>query len=433
MARTIGRLTAQEVDALPPRNTPYADGGNLYLDVHGSGARSWVFIFRWEGKQRTAGGGKAGRGGVSLKDARRWAAEGRALLDRQPPVDPRTVWRAPTKVSVLTFAEAAKNYIILHEDSWKSAEQPRQWRSTIDAYCEPLLNLPVDEIDTQAVLKALTPIWARVPETASRVRARIETIIDFAKPDDELRPNPARWRGHLAKKLPNPKLAGKRVRRNGVVVKVERDHLAALDYKDAPDFARRLRAENSVLSRALEFVLLTAARSGEALGATWDEMDFETRTWTIPPARLKTGKKTRKAHSVPLSDRAIVALGELRTISTSDFVFPSRIHGQPLRPHALRMLLRQLGYTDLTVHGLRSTLRDWTGDCTSFPREIAEQALGHAIGGVEAAYRRGSGLERRRELMAQWAAYCESSPGDPAPNVLPFESRSGGERGLARG
>jgi integrase len=424
MAKMIGRLTALEVDSLPPRSTPYADGGNLYLDVQLSGARSWVFIFRWEGKQRTMGGGKAGRLGVSLKDARRWAAEGRALLDRQPPIDPRTIWRAPTKPSVLTFAEAAKSYRALHEHLWRNAEHARQWRSTVETYCKPLLKLPIDEIDTQAVLAVLTPIWPRIPETASRVRGRIETIIDFAKADDELRPNPARWRGHLAKKLPNPKLAGKHVTRDGVAVRVERDHLAALAYTDAPDFARRLRAEGGILARALELAVLTAARSDEVLGATWREVDFDSQTWTIPPERLKTGKKTRKPHVVPLSDRAIAVLEEARAVASSDFIFPSHIRGQPLRANALRMLLQQrMGFAGLTVHGFRSTFRDWCGDETNFPREVAEQALGHAVGGVEGAYRRGDALSRRRLLMNAWADYCGSPPGDNAGNVVPLKAR----------
>ena len=255
--------------------------------------------------------------------------------------------------------------------------------------------------------------------------AEIETIIDFGKHDDELRPNPARWRGHLARKLPNPKLAGKHIKQGGELVKVERGHLAALDYKDAPEFAQRLRAEEGVLERALEFVLLTGARSGEVLGATWDETDFRTRTWTIPPARLKTGRKTRKPHVVPLSSRAMAILQELRTISTSEFVFPSRIGGQPLRANALRMLLRDLGYAGLTVHGFRSTFRDWCGDETNFPREVAEQALGHAVRGVEGDYRRMDALSKRRLLMDAWAAYCKSSPGSSAPNVLTFEIASG--------
>ena len=425
MARVIGRLAAAEVDSLPPRSTPYSDGGNLYLDVQGSGARSWVFIFRWEGKQRTVGGGKAGKGGVSLKDARRWASEGRALLARKPPIDPRTIWRTPTKPSVVTFAEAAKRYRALHEHLWKNSEHARQWRSTVDTYCKPLLKLPIDLIDTQAVLGVLTPIWPRIPETASRVRGRIETIIDFAKPDDELRPNPARWRGHLSKKLPNPKLAGKRVKRNGVVVKVERGNHAALDYKDAPDFARRLRSETGILARALELAVLTAARSDEVLGATWREIDFDSRTWTIPPERLKTGKKTRKPHVVPLSDSAVAVLEEVRAIASSDFIFPSHIRGQPLRANALRMLLQQrMGYAGLTVHGFRSTFRDWAGDETNFPREVAEQALGHVVSGVEGAYRRGDALEKRRELMTAWADYCASSRGDQAGNVVPFELKA---------
>ena len=295
--KAIGRLTARQVDSVVLKPGLHSDGGNLYLRVGKDGNQSWAFVYRYGGRQREAGLGKAGgKGGVILGSARREAAKGRALLEQKPPVDPLTVWRAPPDTPVPTFAQAAKDYIALHGPGWRNVKHAQQWRNTLANYCKPLMKRPVDQIGTEDVLACLRPIWRRAPETASRLRGRIETILDFAKTDDEMRPNPARWKGHLANKLPNPKEIGKRVKRAGVVETVERGHFAALPYANIPAFVERLRAESGVAARGLEFLLLTAARTGEALGAKWAEIDLCARTWTIPPARLKTGKKTRKPY-----------------------------------------------------------------------------------------------------------------------------------------
>ena len=346
---------------------------------------------------------------------------------QDPMIDPLTVWRALAGSSIPTFAKAVENYLALHGPLW-NREHARQWRVTVDTYCKPLLKLPVDQIDTAAVLKVLTPIWSQIPETASRIRGRIETILDFAKLDEDTKPNPARWRGHLAKKLPNPKEAGKTIERDGVDVRVPRNNFAALPYASVPTFAARLRAEEGVAARALEFLLLTVARSGEALGAKWSEMDFDARTWTIPVERLKTGKKTKRPHRVPLTARALAILEEMRAIASNSFVFPGRFAARPLTGKALLLLLTQrLGYDGLTVHGLRSSFRDYVGEETEFSGELAEFALAHIVRGVEGKYRRGDALEKRRKLMDAWAAYCESPPPSDetaADNVLLFESIS---------
>ena len=375
-----------------------------------------MFIYRFGGKQREAGLGKAGKNAVTLANAREQARKGRELLDQRPSVDPLTVWRPTHATSVRTFAEAAAAYIALHEPGWRSSTHARQWRETINAYCKPLLNVPVDQIDAQMVRRALEPVWLRIPETGSRLRGRIEMIIDFAKSDDDLKPNPARWRGGLRGKLPAPKRLG------------NRRHSTALPYADVPEFVRRLRAETSVVARAIEFVLLTATRSGEARGAQWSEIDEHAATWTIPWRRLKTGDRTREPFLVPLSGRTLELLGEMRAVASSAFIFPGRYAmSQPLSAAAfLQFVKREMGMT-VTLHGFRSSFRDWAGDETNFSRETCEAALGHVVGGVEGAYRRSDALAKRRLLMDAWAAYCDSPPpGDEnaADNVLSFETRS---------
>jgi integrase len=421
MGKTIGRLTAQQVDSLPPRSTPYSDGGNLYLDVKPTGARSWVFIFRWEKKQRYAGLGKAGRGGVPLKDARQRAAAGRAMLNLKPPADPRTLWKAEEKTETLTFGQAAEKYIVSREPSWKGGKSAQQWRNTIKDHCQPLLDRPVDGITAAEVRQALEKIWSKIPETASRVRARIEAIIDYGKPENELKPNPARWRGGLKGKLPAPKDLGKRNRKTGELIGLT--HFAAMAYADVPAFVRRLRAEEGVAPRALETLLLTASRTAEIIGAKWSEIDFVARTWTVPIARLKTGKKTQKPHIVPLADRVVEIFDEMGEIRSSAYVFPGSRDNAPLGDMALLRVLRRMGYADLTVHGFRSSFRDFSGDQTHAAREVCEAALGHLVLGVEGAYRRGDALGKRRELMDAWANFCTSAPGDDAANVLRFESK----------
>ena len=331
MAKTIGRLTHQLVGSAALEPGLYGDGGNLYLrvgkDVVGKdgvvkdGGRSWVFVYRHNGKQRELGLGRAGKrkGAVSLADARAAAKKGRAMLDQQPPIDPRTVWRAQPKASARTFAQAAKDYIAEKERGLEERQAISQWRHTIKVYCQPLHDTPVDQIGVEDLRSILTPIWQRAPETASRVRVRIAAIIDHAMPVDSIQPNPALL---LAKRFAKVKEAGKLDRKTGKIV--PRGNFAALPHRDAPAFVARLREMDSVAARGLEFLLLCASRTGEVIGAKWSEIDLDAGLWVIPPERLKVGKRTRRSHVVPLSTRALAILEEMREIRVSDFVFPGR-------------------------------------------------------------------------------------------------------------
>lgn len=262
---------------------------------------------------------------------------------------------------------------------------------TLARYAAPLWNKPIDEIDTTAVLSVLQPIWGRIPETASRVRGRIEAVLDYAKAHGlRTGENPAAWRNHLALILPKRQ-------------KLSRQHHAAMAYRDVPDFLVRIREHESVAAVALEFVILTAARSGEVRGARWKEIDLKTKTWAIPAHRMKSGN----LHRVPLCNRAITILERMASIKLGEYIFPGQRRGRPLSNAALEMALRRNGGGDSTVHGMRSAFRDWCGNETHFPREIAEQALAHVTGGaVELAYRRSDALEKRRALMSAWADFC---------------------------
>ena len=428
MAKTIGRLTHQLVGSAALEPGLYGDGGNLYLrvgkDVVGEdgvvkdGGRSWVFVYRHDGKQRELGLGRAGKrkGAVSLADARAAAKKGRAMLDQQPSVDPRTVWRAQPKASARTFAEAAKDYIAEKEAGWKNAKHISQWRHTIKVYCQPLHDTPVDQIGVEDVRSILTPIWQRAPETASRVRVRIAAIIDHAMPVDSMQPNPALL---LAKRFAKVKEAGKLDRKTGKIV--PRGNFPALPHRDAPAFVARLREMDSVAARGLEFLLLTASRTGEVIGAKWSEIDLDAGLWVIPPERLKIGKRTRRSHVVPLSTRALAILEEMREIRVSDFIFPGRFDHAPLHDLALLEVVKRLEPAQ-TAHGLRSTFRDWVGERRTSPtssrslRWATSSAASKAVTGA-----------RRRSIGAAllWALGTPIWPGRPpadgaADNILPF-------------
>jgi integrase len=359
-------------------------------------------MYTWRGKQREAGLGSAGKGGVSLKAARDKAAEGRALL--KAGVDPIAEWSKPDGEEVPTFGKAADDFLEAHAGGWRNDKHTAQWVMTLTRYCEPIRNTPVDAIDTEAVLSVLKPLWTRAPETASRLRGRIETVLDAAKARGHINrneANPARWRGHLDKLLPKR-------------AKLTRGHHAAMPYADIPAFVASLRERPAIGARALEFCILTATRSGEARAACWDEIDFDGKVWTIPAARTKAARE----HRIPLSDRALALLREMEAARTGDYVFPGRRPGRPLSGMAFEMLLRRIN-SPYTAHGFRSSFRDWAGNETHFPRELAEHALAHAVGDMsERAYRRSDALMRRRELMDAWAWYCD---GDAGENVLTFK------------
>jgi integrase len=300
----------------------------------------------------------------------------------------------PAKVGRPTFGQVADDFLAAKQTEWRNAKHRAQWEMTLRRYCMPLRSRPVDMIDTAAVLEVLQAIWGRVPETASRLRGRIETILDAARARGLIghhEANPARWRGHLDKLLPKRQ-------------KLTRGHHAAMPFADVPQFVTDLRQRDALAALALEFTILTAARTSETLGARWDEINFEHRIWTVPAVRMKGGR----AHRVPLSGRALAILTALDTARTGEYVFPGQRPDKPLSGMAMEMMLRRMKLDGVTVHGFRSSFRDWCGEVSTFPREVAEAALAHVAGDqTERAYRRGDALEKRRALMEAWAAYCE--------------------------
>jgi integrase len=377
--------------------------------VSHAGARSWVFIFRWNGKSREAGLGKAGKGGISLGEARRRAEEGRGLLRQKPPINPLTVWRSSNDVRSRTFREAVEAHLTRNERAWKNDKHRAQWRSTLLGsadlnYCKKILDLPCEQITTRNVLDVLAPIWGRAPETASRLRGRIEVVLDAERAlrvgkgdaNDSAWRNPAQWRGNLEPLLPKKTKQAKALGLGG--------HFVAMVYQEVPGLMARLKADSGIVARALEFLILTATRTGEVLGAKWSEIDFNRCLWTIPADRMKAGVP----HSVPLSMRAIVILKEMEALR-SDYLFPGRKGA--LSNMVFLMMLRRMG-VEATAHGFRSSFRDWAGNETHFPREICEHALAHLVESkTEAAYRRGDALEKRRSLMTAWDTYCGAAQG----------------------
>lgn len=388
-------LTAQAVKHAGPGR--HADGGGLHLLVKQSGARSWVYRFMLNGRSRDVGLGAAGPGGLSLADARDEAAVLR--LKVKAGIDPleerdREAARAlaaaqAVKVAGTTFKDVAAAYIAANEDSWRNPKHRQQWRNTLDTYVYPVIgDLPVAEIETAHVLTILEPIWKSKAETASRIRGRIETVLDSAKARGYRQgENPARWRGHLAQILP-------------ARTRLSRGHHKALPYQEIPAFVRSLHEREAVAALALEFTILTAARSGEVIGATWGEVDLEKAVWTIPAERMKAAKE----HRVPLSQRAVSILKGLQPLG-SDYLFPGA-RGVKLSGMAMAMLMRRMK-VNATVHGFRSGFRDWAAESTGYAHEVAEMALAHAIENkVERAYRRGDLFDKRRRLMQDWQNYC---------------------------
>ena len=398
MARGNRKLTARAAATLKPGR--HGDGDGLYLIVSPSGARKWVYRFTFDGRVTETGLGSAAV--VTLAEARDKAQAARKLRDtgEDPIAAKRRV--AMKTAGVPTFGAMADVFIASKEAEWRNEKHRAQWRMTLAHYAAPLRSRPVSEIGTEAVLAILTPIWQAKPETASRLRGRIEAVLDAAKARGyRSGENPARWRGHLSHLLFN----------HGRLI---RGHHAAMPYADVAVFVGRLRERKAIASLALEFCILTAARSGEVLGACWSEIDFAAKVWTIPACRMKAGRE----HRIPLSDRALAIIEKLSETRTGDFVFAGQRRGKPLSSMAMEMILRRMGAHGVTVHGFRSTFRDWVGNETHFPREIAEAALSHVIGDkAEAAYRRGDALEKRRTMMEAWAGYCAQRTG---ATVLPF-------------
>lgn len=415
MARAIGRLTALKVEKAKEPGM-YCDGGGLYLRVTPEGARNWVLRYMLDRRPRWMGLGPLALYG--LQDARARALDARRKRHEGiDPIDARRADRARQRLDAakaVTFKQCAEAYIEAHRVGWRNGKHVGQWGATLSTYAYPVIGaLPVQVVDTGLVLKVLEPIWTAKPETAGRLRGRLESILDSAKArgyrDGE---NPARWRGHLDKLLP----ARSKVRAV--------EHHAALPYAELPAFLARLRELEGVAARALEFLILTAARTGEVIGAKWNEIDLLDKTWTVPAARMKAGRE----HRAFLSPRALTILGETQAVRRGDaehaFVFPGGKAGAGLSNMAFLMLLRRLGRGDLTAHGFRATFKTWASERASFQNEVVEASLAHTIGGkVEQAYRRGDMFEKRRQLMQQWATFCATAPApERQHNVTPLRA-----------
>ncbi len=403
----MGKLNARAISRLRKPGL-HGDGNGLYLQMAGAGARSWIFRYSLHGRERYLGLGSAAA--TSLKRARELAAEARAMRAQGiDPVEARKQERAEARLAAartLTFRECAERFLAAHEASWRNPKHRQQWRSTLASTYPLLGSLAVADIDTTLVLKMLEPIWQTKAETARRLRGRIEAVLDWAKVAGyRAGENPARWRGHLSHLLA-------RKRRD---VK----HHAALPYAEIPAFLAALATRGSMAARCLEVTILTASRTGEVLGATWDEIDLKAAVWTVPARRMKGGKD----HRVPLSARVVAILRGLAEHRESDFVFPSPRIGRPLSNAAMPKVLTALGRAEITVHGFRSSFRDWAAEQTGFPRELAEKALAHAVGDeTERAYQRGDLFEKRRKLMEAWAAYC--GPKSDA-KIVPLRKKGG--------
>jgi integrase len=393
MPKRAAGLTVRQVETMREPGM-YADGDGLYLQVTAAGAKTWIFRFQLAGKRREMGMGSVSL--VTLAKAREKAKEAR--LDVKSGIDPiaardaREAQRALDAARLMSFEDAATEYVRSHRAGWKNAKHAAQWTSTLRTYVYPILGkLPVADVDTGLVVKVLSPIWTEKPETAGRVRGRVESILDWARVQGyRTGENHARWRGHLDHILPSRR----KVARPG--------HHASMPYADVPKFYLRLQAQDGLGARALELAILTAGRTGEVLGARWDEIDFDRATWTVPADRMKAGRE----HRVPLSAPALALLRKLEAIRIDDFLFSGQRPGKPLSNMAMAMVLRRMKL-DCTPHGFRATFRTWAADTTTFPDPVVEMALAHTIEDkVVAAYQRGDLFDRRAKLMDAWAGYC---------------------------
>jgi integrase len=413
MSKAAERLTALRVknEKRPGR---HADGGNLYLVVSKSGARTWSFLYRSPvaGKQREAGLGSTDS--VSLKQAREVAAEARSMLKEKPPRDPIDAWRAERKATAVTsFAQMAEVYLRKKESEWRSDSHAKQVRALLlSERCKALAAMPVDQIATEHVKAAVEAMQRDAPEAALRFRGVIENVLNVAKAlghTDPHKANPARWKGHmdqLVPKKPKPK------------------HFAAMPYAELPAFVAELRAQREtdagavrVPAYALEWLILTASRAGETLGCCWDEIDVQARLWTLPESRTKSDR----VHRIPLSDPALAIIEAMAAVRVNHLLFPGFSKLTPMTPKTFERLLKGMGL-NVTTHGFRSSFRDYAGNETATPHDVCEAALAHVAGdATEQAYRRGDALEKRRKLMELWAAYLDAPPVD---NVVALGKRA---------
>ena len=421
----IHRLQVSELSTLGPGF--HADGGNLYLVVEPNKAgdgfnRRWIFRYQLGQRLRDMGLGSLhdfGADSSGLDFVRKLATKNRMLLaEGIDPIEQRRDDEAKNvaRNPVPTFDQMAKEYIAAHRAEWRSAKHGRQWENTLRDYASPTIGkIPVDKIEVAHVQKVLMPIWNTKTATAMRLRNRIELILDSAAAlKHRSSENPARWRGNLKSLLAKP----------SKIARVE--HYPALDYRQIGAFMAELRGrKGSVAALALEFCILTATRSTETLLATWDEINFDERTWVIPDNRIKSERQ----HDVPLSKRALEILHEMRAmtkaiggkVGASKYIFPNAVTGKHLSSNALLALLQiRMKRPDISVHGFRSVFRTWVGEETNFPDDLAELALAHQVGdATERAYRRGTGFKKRVALAEAWSAYC-SKPSVADSRVLAF-------------
>jgi integrase len=415
----MGKLTVRRLEghdlAKPGR---YGDGDGLWFQVRkpdpkrktkqGEPARSWIFRYAWQGRQRQMGLGAYPD--VGLADAREAAAVARkAVRDGRDPIGAKRAKQAEDKANAaaMTFKGVVELYLDAHEDTWRNAKHKQQWRNTLDTYATPVFgDWQVAAVDTGAVMRVIEPLWKAKTETASRLRGRIEAILDYAAARGwRTGDNPARWRGHVENLLP------KRSR----VAKVE--HHAALPWQQISPFIAALQKQGGTGALALRFVILTAARTGEVIGARWSEIDMKGATWTVPGERMKAGRE----HRVPLTPAALEVLRAVpaRPADGDAFVFPGREKKAGLSNMSLAAVLKRMGHAELTVHGFRSTFRQWAGERTSVAREVAEAALAHSLKDkTEAAYARSDLFDRRRDLMERWAAFCAEPMPTETANVV---------------
>jgi len=413
MSRIKNKLTVRTVETKKVQGY-FADGGNLYLRITESLTKGWVFIYVRNGKRTEMGLGSVAN--MTLSEAREKAAELRKQLSNgiEPLTEKKQLEneRRLQIAKAMTFRQCADAYINAHKSGWKNPKHIQQWQNTLAQYAFPVFgDFDVKTIDTALIIKCLEPIWETKNETAGRVRGRIESVLDWATVS-KLRAgdNPAKWRGNLDKLLAKPSNIQKTA------------HHSALPFIEINSFIEQLRTQDGIAAKCLEFTILTAARTGESIGATWAEIDLNAKTWTIPADRMKADKE----HKVPLTNQALKVLNEMAAIRFNDYVFPSTKKG--LSNMAMLTLLKRMERTDITVHGFRSTFRDWAAETTAYPSEVVEMALAHTIKNqTEAAYRRGDLFEKRSRLMEAWARHCDTavSTMDGSNVVLMHSAKTG--------
>jgi integrase len=402
----MAKLTYQGLAALIEKPGRHSDGDGLYFRTLGLGRAYWVYRYRVNGREREMSLGPYPE--LSLKQAREKHASirNKVLVDKSDPLALKRAAKAAATISgVPTFGQCADEYLQAHETEWGNLKHRAQWRTTIGQHCSSIKDVPVDQVDAKAVQRVLLPIWSRIPQTANRLRGRIEKVLDYARAlgyIDEDKANPAQWQGRMEHLLSKLKKAD------------ERPHHASMPYADLPKFMRDLAKTEGSSAKALRFTILTCARSNEALGAVWGEIDWDNAVWNVSAERMKK----RNAHSVPLSDAALAILRtQFEASGESPYVFPGALRGRPLSVMAMKETMRRHHAGEWTPHGMRSAARSWMAD-QGVAFELAEACLAHKVGDATvAAYQRSEMLERRRPIMSAWANFVS---GHDTSNVVPL-------------